>query len=77
MKYNITDLGVTPNANRLQTEEIQKALDDCKGGTIVFPAGTYIFSGVLMRSDTTIYLESGAVYLAEQFHRVKVFPAAV
>ena len=64
MRHIITDYGVTPGAKWDQTEEIQKVLD--KGGTIVFPKGSYLFSGVLMGSDTTLYLESGAVLLGSE-----------
>ncbi len=61
--YNILDFGIIADSPALQTSEIQAVLDLCKngGGKVIFPAGTYRVSGLYMHSDTTIYLESGAV----------------
>ena len=66
--YRLSDYGITPNADFPQTEAIQKILDRCKesGGTVVFPKGTYLFSGLLIHSDTTLYLENGAVLLGSE-----------
>ncbi len=60
--YKITDYGVTANALRFQTKEIQDVLDLCKehGGKVVIPAGNYRVSSLRMWSDTTLYLCSGA-----------------
>ena len=61
--YNILEHGVQADSAELQTAEIQAVLDLCKdgGGKVIFPAGTYRVAGLYMHSDTTIYLESGAV----------------
>ena len=63
MICRLTDFGIVPNAAYPQTEAIQKILDLCKngGGTVVFPKGTYHIASLLLHSDTTVYLESGAV----------------
>ena len=68
MKYRLDDYGVLPGRDCLQTEAIQAVLDLCreKGGTVVFPKGTYLFSSLLMHSRTTLYLESGAVLLGSK-----------
>ena len=68
MIYRITDHGIVPDAVYPQTEAIQNVLDLCKtgGGTVVFPKGTYRVSGLLLHSDTTVYLESGAVLLGSE-----------
>ncbi|MBQ6163142.1 MAG: right-handed parallel beta-helix repeat-containing protein [Clostridia bacterium] len=68
MIYRLTDHGVAPDAGFPQTEAIQKVLDLCKngGGTVVFPRGTYLAAGLLLHSDTTVYLESGAVLLGSE-----------
>ncbi|MBQ9552033.1 MAG: right-handed parallel beta-helix repeat-containing protein [Clostridia bacterium] len=66
--YRVSDHGVAPNAENPQTEAIQKILDQCgvSGGTVVFPKGTYLISGLLIHSHTTVYLESGAVLLGSE-----------
>ena len=68
MKYKLCDYGIIPDSDRLQTEAIQNVLDLCKenGGTVIFPKGTYLFSGLLLHSHTTVYLESGAVLLGSK-----------
>ena len=61
--YNILEYGITADNPALQTAEIQAVLDLCRdgGGKVIFPAGTYRVAGLYMHSDTTSYLESGAV----------------
>ncbi|MBE6657437.1 MAG: hypothetical protein E7604_03235 [Ruminococcaceae bacterium] len=61
--YNILEHGVTADTPDLQTAEIQAVLDLCQngGGKVIFPAGKYRAAGLYMHSDTTIYLESGAI----------------
>ena len=68
MIYRLTDHGIAPGAAYPQTEAIQKVLDLCEngGGTVVFPKGTYRVAGLLLHSDTTVYLESGAVLLGSE-----------
>ena len=67
-RYVITDYGVTPNTDALQTEAIQKVFDLCRkgGGTVVIPAGRYVVAGLRMWSDTTLYLEAGAELLGSE-----------
>lgn len=68
MIYRLTDRGVVPDAAYPQTEAIQKVLDLCQngGGKVVFPKGTYHISSLLLHSDTTVYLESGAALLGSE-----------
>lgn len=68
MRYDIADCGVRPDADHPQTREIQEVLDLCKngGGTVVIPEGTYLVSSLLLHSDTTLYLKSGAVLLGSE-----------
>ena len=54
---------VTPNAARLQTQEIQAAIDACAkagGGTVHFPAGRYLSGTLFLKSNVTLHLEAGA-----------------
>ncbi|MCR5689650.1 MAG: right-handed parallel beta-helix repeat-containing protein, partial [Clostridiales bacterium] len=68
MRYDIADCGVRPDADHPQTREIQEVLDLCEngGGTVVIPQGTYLVSSLLLHSDTTLYLNSGAVLLGSE-----------
>ena len=68
MNYRLDDYGILPDTDQLQTEAIQNVFDLCKetGGTVIFPKGTYLFSGLLLHSHTTVILESGAVLLGSK-----------
>lgn len=61
--YNILDFGARV-CDRLQTTEIQKAIDTCflrGGGRVVVPAGIFRTGGLRIRSNVELYLQSGAV----------------
>lgn len=61
--FNIVDYGAH-YSDALQTEKIQKAIDDCflaGGGRVVIPAGVYLTGGIRLRSCVELYLESGAI----------------
>ena len=76
-RYLITDFGVIPNTDTLQTDAIQKVLDLCRmaGGTVVIPAGRFVVASLQMWSDTTLYLEAGAELLgSEECNDYEVFP---
>ena len=63
MNCNILDYGAK-QSDLLQTDAIQKAIDDCflaGGGTVTIPKGFYRTGGVRLRSNVTLYLKSGAV----------------
>lgn len=66
--YNILDYGAVGNGKHIDTEAIQRAIDDCAengGGRVVFPGGYVFRSGTLrLRSYVELYLESGAVLKA-------------
>ncbi len=61
--YNIKHLGADTKGEKLCTdvinETIQQAFSE-GGGTIYFPAGTYLTGPITLKSNITIYLESGA-----------------
>ena len=76
-RYIITDYGVVPNINALQTDAIQRVLDLCRegGGTVVIPKGYFCVAALRMWSDTTLYLEAGAELLgSEECTDYEVFP---
>ena len=76
-QYLVTDYGVQPGLERLQTAELQKVFDLCReeGGTVVIPAGRYRTAGLRMWSDTELYLQAGAVLVGSDVSEdYPVFP---
>lgn len=64
--FNIKDYGAVVG-DLFQTEAIQTALDECflsGGGRVVVPCGIYRTGGLRLRSNTELYLESGAILKA-------------
>ena len=75
--FSLTDYGVLPNSDELQTDKIQAVLDFCKesGGTVIVPAGTYHVAALWLWSDTTLYLQSGATLIgSDECADYQVFP---
>jgi polygalacturonase len=65
--FTVRDFGATGNGTTLDTKAIQAALDACGqagGGTVRFPAGTYLSQPLTLHSKTTVFLEAGATLLA-------------
>ena len=66
--YNILDYGAVGDGKHMDTEAIQRAIDDCAdngGGRVIFPGGCVFRSGTLqLRSNVELHLESGAVLKA-------------
>ncbi len=61
--WNICDYGAC-FSDQLQTEKIQKAIDDCflaGGGRVLIPCGVYVTGSLRIRSHVELYLESGAI----------------
>src|SRR5437016_3758392 len=65
--FDVKELGAKGDGKTLDTDAIQKALDDCGkagGGIVHFPAGTYLSKPITLRSSTTVQLDAGATLLA-------------
>ena len=64
---NVIDFVSDRTGATLQRENLQRALDAIaarpKGGVLYFPAGTYLTGTLVIHSNTTVYLESGALLL--------------
>ncbi len=60
--FNVRELGAKGDGATFDTDAIQKALDACKdsGGTVEFPAGTYLSKPLTLYSKTTVKLDAGA-----------------
>mgnify|MGYP000226287436 CR=1 FL=1 len=59
-----THITITSGQTGLITNLIQKAIDSCAangGGTVRFPAGTYVTGGIQLRSNVTLQLDKGAI----------------
>ncbi|MFR9165576.1 MAG: glycoside hydrolase family 28 protein [Dysgonomonas sp.] len=62
--YNIQELGADATGKAKCTELINQTIDKAAaegGGTIYFPAGEYLTAAIYMKSNITLYIESGAV----------------
>lgn len=67
--YNILDFGAKPDGEILCTQAIQNAIDQCAdqgGGTIYFPAGTWLTGTVYLQSHITLWLDSGCILLGSK-----------
>ena len=64
MIFNIRDFGAKGNGLDKDTIAFRMAIEECKkynGGTIYVPSGVYLTGPIHLISNTTLYLDSGAV----------------
>lgn len=64
---NVRDFGAKGNGRILDTVAINRAIETTAtagGGTVYFPAGTYLSFSIRLKSNITIYLDNGATILA-------------
>jgi len=64
--YDITEYGAIGDGETLTTRAIQDAIDACAekgGGTIYFPAGTFLSGTIYLKNNIRLYLEPGAILL--------------
>jgi polygalacturonase len=65
--FDVRQFGAQGDGKAVDTAAIQKALDECGragGGTVRFPAGTYLSQPLSLRSKTTFLLDQGATLKA-------------
>jgi polygalacturonase len=65
--YNVKNFGATGNGKTLDSPAINKAIEKAAengGGTVYFPAGTYLSVSIRLESNISLYLEQGATILA-------------
>ena len=63
-KFDITAFGAKNDGKTINTISIQKAIDQCNasgGGTVYFPSGTFISGSLVLKSNVSFFLESGAI----------------
>lgn len=65
--YNVKNYGAKGEGKTLDTPAINKAIEAAAakgGGTVYFPAGTYLCFSIRLKSNITLYLDNGATILA-------------
>jgi len=65
-KYIVTNYGAVNDGKTLNTQAIQKAIDEASqngGGLVVFPKGKYLTGSIILKSEVTLFLEDDAVIL--------------
>lgn len=60
--YNVDDFGAVPNVQKVNTEAIQKAIDQCAltGGEVLIPAGNYLTGTLYLKNNITLHIAEGA-----------------
>jgi len=72
--YNVRSFGARGDGKTLDTRSINKAVEAAAlagGGTVRFPAGTYLSFSIQLKSNITLYLDQGATILAADPKMVK------
>lgn len=61
--FDITRYGATPDSTRIQTDAIQKAIDEAarNGGTVLVPEGCFVTGALFFKPGTSLHLAKGAV----------------
>jgi len=65
--YNVRTFGAKADGKVLDTRAINKTIDAAAlagGGTVYFPAGTYLSVSIHLKSNITLHLDQGATILA-------------
>ncbi|MBQ2664901.1 MAG: glycoside hydrolase family 28 protein, partial [Clostridia bacterium] len=60
---NVTDYGIIGDGVTNNTQKIKALIDEADkngGGTIYFPPGKYLTGSIVLKSNMTLYLDSGA-----------------
>jgi len=69
--FDVRQYGAKGDGKTLDTEAIQKALDECGqtgGGIVQFPPGTYLSKPIVLQSKTILQLDEGAKLQATTNH---------
>lgn len=64
---NVRDFGASGDGKAIDTPAVNKAIDHAAargGGTVYFPAGTYVCFTIRLKSNITLHLDNGATILA-------------
>jgi polygalacturonase len=72
--YNIRAFGARGDGTTLDTPAVNKAIETAAaagGGTVYFPAGTYLCLSIHLQSNISLYLDQGATIVAADPKEVK------
>ena len=61
--FNVKDFGATGDGKTIDTDAINQAINTANaagGGTVRFPAGTYLSASIRLKSNVTLQLEAGS-----------------
>lgn len=74
--FDVTDYGATGDGITNDQKAIQKAIDACagSGGTVLFPAGTYLTGQLMLGSDMTLQIDSATTILGIQSDAEEAYP---
>lgn len=67
--YNVCEFGVKGDGSTNNTQSIAEVIDLAAsngGGTVYFPAGEYVTGTIELKSNMTLYLDSGCVILGSE-----------
>ena len=66
--YNVARYGAKGDGTTVNTAAIQRAIDAAAkgGGTVVFPAGTFLTGSIFVKSGVTLKLDKGVTLLGSQ-----------
>ena len=65
--FIVTEFGAKGDGLTVNTEYINNAIEACflaGGGTVYFPAGSFVSGTIVLKSDVHLYLEAGSVLMA-------------
>ncbi|MHB1922519.1 MAG: glycosyl hydrolase family 28-related protein, partial [Chitinophagaceae bacterium] len=65
--FNVRDYGAKGNGKSNDAPSINRAIDAAAasgGGTVYFPAGTYLSGSIHLKSNITLYLDQGSIIQA-------------
>ena len=58
--FDVKDYGAVGDGATLDTAAVNSAIEDCNaagGGTVLFPAGTYLSGSIHLKSNVTLYID--------------------
>jgi polygalacturonase len=67
--YNVRDFGAMGDGVKLETAALNRAVETCAragGGTVYVPAGTYLTGTIRLKSNITLWIDSGATLLGSK-----------
>ena len=67
MDYNILNYGAIADGVTVNTQAIQKAIDECAangGGRVIVPAGDFMTASIVLKSNVDLHLEVGSTLIS-------------